>query len=209
MYYGSNEIKQLDRVSRLKLINSICGIRGVHLIGSISSINKTNLAIFSSVVHVGSNPPILGFITRPNLEVKRDTYNNIIETNYYTINSIERKMIDRSHQTSGKYDTNISEFDVCQFHEQYINNFIAPYVAECKIKIGLKLKEIITINSNNSNLIVGEIEQMHFDKDIFFSDQTLDLEKSDAIGISGLNRYYKFNHLCDLPYARISELPKF
>ena len=50
---------------------------------------------------------------------------------------------------------------------------------------------------------------MHFDKDIFFSDQTLDLEKSDAIGISGLNKYYKFNHLCDLPYARISELPKF
>ena len=125
MHYSSNEIQQLDRVSRLKLINSICGIRGVHLIGSLSSTKKTNLAIFSSIVHIGSNPPILGFITRPNSEVKRDTYNNIIETNYYTINSIEKNMVDRSHQTSGKYDANISEFDVCQLSEKFIHNFLS------------------------------------------------------------------------------------
>ncbi len=71
------------------------------------------------------------------------------------------------------------------------------------------MKEIISIKSNDSNLVVGEIEQLNFDNDIFCEDKTLDLEKSDAIGISGLNKYYKFNYICDLPYARISELPKF
>ena len=209
MYLDKTEIKKLNKINRLNLINSITGIKTINLIGTVDKKNVTNLAVFSSIVHISSDPALLGFFVRTNKQVKRDTLDNIIQNKVYTINLVNSKIVKQAHYTSAKFDKNISEFDKCSLKEQYINNFIAPYVAESKVKIGLKLKEIITINSNNSNLIVGEIEQMHFDNDMFFSDQTLDLEKSDAIGISGLNKYYKFNHLCDLPYARISELPKF
>ena len=145
MLYETKDIQNLDRISRLKLINSICGIRGVHLIGTISPNKICNLAIFSSVVHIGSNPPLLGFVTRPNSEVKRDTYNNILETSYYTINSIEKNMVDRAHQTSGKYDSIISEFDACNIDSNFLNDFPAPFVTESKIKLGLKFVEKLDI----------------------------------------------------------------
>tara|TARA_B100001142_G_C14021954_1_gene534714 strand:+ start:81 stop:683 length:603 start_codon:yes stop_codon:yes gene_type:complete len=199
MIYSSNQIKQLDRITRLKLINSICGIRGVHLIGSFSSNKRTNLAIFSSVVHVGSNPSIIGFITRPNLEVRRDTYNNIIETNYYTINSIEKNMVNRSHQTSGKYDANTSEFDVCQLNEEYIHDFPAPFVSESKIKLGLKHVETLNIKKNNTRMILGEIKLIDTSYSLPISNT------ENFIGIVGLNSYYEAKKVKDLDYVRVNK----
>ena len=109
MLLTKKNIANLERVERLKMINSICGIRGVHLIGTKSVNNITNLAIFSSVTHLGSNPSLLGFISRPSQKVKRDTTANIISTNYFTINSVHEGLLDQAHQTSGKYLSSILE----------------------------------------------------------------------------------------------------
>ena len=109
MLLTKDNINNLERVERLKLINSICGFRGVHLIGTKSLDNITNLAIFSSVTHLGSNPSLLGFVSRPSEKVKRDTIANIMSTNYYTINSIHEGILDKAHKTSGKYLSSISE----------------------------------------------------------------------------------------------------
>ena len=62
MRYTNKQIQELDRVSRLKIINSITGIKPANLVGTIDDEGKTNLAIFSSVVHLGSNHQLLGFI---------------------------------------------------------------------------------------------------------------------------------------------------
>ena len=58
-------IQDMDRVKRLNLINSITGISPANLVGTISNDLTENLSIFSSVVHIGSNPPLMGFILRP------------------------------------------------------------------------------------------------------------------------------------------------
>ena len=55
----------MDKISRLNLINSITGVKPSNLIGTKSKDGFSNLAIFSSVVHLGSKPPLIGFITRP------------------------------------------------------------------------------------------------------------------------------------------------
>ena len=79
MELSKTEIENLDRIKRLNIINSISGIKPGNLIGSKSSNNKTNLAIFSSVIHLGSHPPLLGFIVRPANKIRRDTYENILD----------------------------------------------------------------------------------------------------------------------------------
>ena len=76
MIITKDDIKCLERVERLKLINSICGVRSVHLIGTFSKTN-TNLAIFSSVTHLGSDPALISFISRPSNIIRRDTISNI------------------------------------------------------------------------------------------------------------------------------------
>lgn len=49
--------------------------------GTVNKIGHTNLAIFNSVIHIGANPPLMGFISRPN-SGERHTLENIQETKY-------------------------------------------------------------------------------------------------------------------------------
>ena len=50
-----DDIINLDRFYRINLINSITGIKPANLVGTKNNISE-NLAIFSSLVHNGSNP---------------------------------------------------------------------------------------------------------------------------------------------------------
>ena len=137
MHLTKEDIFNTPRIKRLNLINSITGIKPGNLIGSISKNGNSNLAIFSSVVHLGSNPALIGFISRPHDKVRRDTLENILETKYYTINHIHSDFIKQAHQTSGKYDKDVSEFETCHLTETYLYNFSAPFLKESKIKFGL------------------------------------------------------------------------
>ena len=78
MNLTKTDLENASKVFRLNLINSITGIKPANLIGSISNSGQTNLAIFSSVIHLGSNPAYLGFIMRPIGDVPRHTYENIL-----------------------------------------------------------------------------------------------------------------------------------
>lgn len=113
MELNKEAIEKLDRVTRLKLINSVSGIKPANLIGTINEDSITNVAIFSSVVHLGSNPPLIGFMMRPQGDVPRNTYQNIVNTEYYTINHIHPEFVERAHYTSAKFDASVSEFERC------------------------------------------------------------------------------------------------
>lgn len=209
MQLSRSDIKTLPKVKRLNIINSITGIKPGNLVGSISEKDGSNLAIISSVVHLGSNPALIGYILRPSEDVRRDTYENIIENGFYTINHIQTKDIQKAHYTSTKMDPTISEFEVCNFTEEYLFGFKAPFVKESRIKMGLEIREIIDIKSNNTKMVVGEILHLIVDDSIMSENGYFDLEKSESVGISGLNSYYAMKKLADFPYARMEELPNF
>ncbi len=208
MHYKKQDIQNLDRITRLKIINSVTGIKPANVIGSINSKGKTNLAIFSSVVHLGSNPPLLGFICRPRTEESGHTYSNIMDNGYYTINHIHPEFIKNAHYTSGKFDEDVSEFERCALTEEYVKDFKAPFVRESSFKMGLLFKEKIDIELNGTVLIIGEIEHLILPKNAFVNED-IDLEISDTVGISGLNTYYSLKKLDRFPYVRVSEVPEF
>lgn len=79
MILTHDAILRLDTRQRAALINSLSGFKSLNLIGSISSSKITNLAIFNSVFHLGANPPLMGFIIRPD-SVDRHTLQNILDT---------------------------------------------------------------------------------------------------------------------------------
>ena len=86
-------ITETSRVKRLNLINAVTGVKPANLVGTKSKSGNTNVAIFSSVVHLGSHPALLGFFMRPQHEVRRDTYHNIVETSSYTINQVHTDFV--------------------------------------------------------------------------------------------------------------------
>ena len=195
-------IQDMDRIKRLNLINSISGISPANLVGTISNDLTENLSIFSSVIHIGSNPPLMGFILRPTENNRRDTYENIIKTNKFTINHIHSDMIQKSHYTSVKFKKNESEFLKCKLTAEYLNNFQAPYVKESYVKIGLNLEDIQLIKSNGCRLIIGRIEKLYIADDSMHKNGNIQLELLNSIGVNGLNTYYSLNKITQYPYSR-------
>ena len=202
-------IEELDRVTRLKIINAVTGIKPANLIGTAANTGVTNVAIFSSVVHLGSNPPLLGFMMRPQGDVPRNTYQNIIDTGYYTINHIHPDFIKRAHYTSAKFDASVSEFKRCNLTAQFIEGFKVPFVKESAFKMGLKFQQEVPIKINGTSLIIGEIEHLIIPDNAIDKDFNIDLTKSESVGISGLNSYYKTEKIAHFPYARVEETPRF
>ena len=207
MHLTNQEIHELDKIKRLNIINSITGIKPANLIGTFSEKGGPNLAIISSVVHIGSNPPYIAFILRPGGEATRHSYRNIKENGIYTINHVHRSFIKNAHYTSAKFPFGVSEFEKCKLGEEYLENFKAPFVKESRIKIGMEFREEVPIKVSDTMMIIGEV--MHvFIPDEFISEEAyLDLEKSGSAGISGLNSYYDFEKKGDFPYARVGEVP--
>ncbi|KAA6439337.1 flavin reductase family protein [Dyadobacter flavalbus] len=209
MHLTREEIQNTERIRRLNIINSITGIKPANLIGTVSDDGKTNLAIFSSVVHLGSNPALIGFIIRPDREAGQHTFDNIRENGYYTINHIHESFIERAHYTSAKFAKDESEFEKCALTEEYLDGFIAPFVKESLIKMGMKVVQTVPIEMNGTVLIIGEVEHLIIPDDAINKEGQIDLSQPNDVGISGLNTYYKLEKIAEFPYARPNALPDF
>jgi len=209
MRISSDDIRVMDKIKRLNLINSITGIKPANLIGTISEDNVSNLAVFSSVVHLGSNPPLIGMISRPDKEVPRHTLENIKSHGYYSINHLPIHLTKNGHYTSAKFPAGVSEFDKCGFTEEYVAEYKVPLVKESNIKMILKHKEYIKIETNGTIMIIGEVVELMLADGLMNEEGILDLEQASTAGISGLNSYYKLQKIATYPYARVNELPDF
>lgn len=209
MQYTKKDIAEMDRIQRIKYINSVSGIKPANLIGTISEEGQTNLAIFSSVFHLGSDPALLGFITRPTDEVPRHTYENLIQMGQYTINHVPVRFVENAHYTSAKLERDQSEFEICGFNPQYIADFKAPFVQESALKMGMSLRETIPIPLNGTILVIGEIEHLILPDAGIDDEDDVNLAHIDSVGISGLNTYYSLEKIGRFPFARPHEIPEF
>lgn len=207
MHLNEADIQATERINRLNLINSLSGLKPANLIGTQSRKGILNLTIFSSVVHLGSNPALFGMILRPNQEVRRDTYSNIRETGYYTINHVHESFIKRAHYTSAKFPSETSEFAQCDLTPEWLQDFPAPFVKESKIKLGLHWEESVPISFNNTLLVIGKVKELFLPDECLEEGWHLNLEKAGAVGLSGLNSYYQIQKKAQYPYARTEELP--
>jgi flavin reductase (DIM6/NTAB) family NADH-FMN oxidoreductase RutF len=191
----------LDKNKRVQFINSLGGFKSVSLIGTSDLEGNENLAIFSSIFHIGANPPLIGLIFRPS-PPERNTYNNIIDTGFYTINHINESIYRQAHQTSARYDESESEFEITNLKPEYKDSFFAPYVAESNIQLGIEFKEQIIIPINNTTMIIGEITQVYIPENCLSEDGFVDIEKANSITCSGLDSYHKTVQLDRLSYAK-------
>ena len=183
------------------LFNTISGPRSAVLIGTQTSEGIGNLGLFNSLVHIGAKPPLLGFILRPTT-IRRDTYENILASNHYTVNLVSKPILDRAHQASAKYDAHDDEFEKLNLQKEFIDEFDAPFVKESPIKMGLTLVEEHLIKKNGTRLIVGEIKLIEVSEELIQDDGYIDSAKAETILVSGLSAYHTHSFLDKKPYAK-------
>ena len=189
LHLKRQDFDDLDHLHRINLINSCSGFKSANLIGTKSNDGIPNVAIFSSVTHFGSNPPLLGIILRPVSDVPRNTYENIKETGQFTINHIHRDIIEQAHHTSAKYDKRISEFDVTELEEEYKNNWHAPFVKGAPVQIALTYCEEYKIKANNTIQLIAEIKELYVKDELVEKDGFINLSKGNVMTINGLDGY--------------------
>lgn len=194
-------IMAMEKQERVHFVNSLGGFKSVALVGTVNGKGNTNLAIFSSIVHLGANPPLMALIFRPS-PPERNTLANIVETGFYTINHISEGIYKQAHQTSARYELLVSEFDETGLTSVYKNDFKAPFVKESSVQIGLKFKEKIDIAINDTSMIIGEIVAVYVPENSLSKDGFLDIEKAGTVTCSGLDSYHTTKRLDRLSYAK-------
>ena len=202
MHITKEDVKAMDRIDRLNLINSLSGIKPVNLIGSVDADGNENLAIFSSVMHLGSNPALFGFILRPQGDVRRHTYENLQATGEYTINFVHTTFMRQAHYTSIKTEAGVSEFDISGLTPEHTADFKAPFVKESNIKLGMSFQQEVPIELNGTSLIIGQVEHIILPDGAMDDGGHLDLGAHSVTGLSGLNTYYSLKREARYPYVR-------
>ncbi|MDG1572146.1 flavin reductase [Robiginitalea sp. M366] len=202
-HWNALELDALPGRYRATLINKVAGYKTAHLIGTRSPDGIENLGVFNSVVHLGANPPYLGFILRPTT-VPRHTYENLKASGVYTLNGITAGIHRQAHMASGKFPPEVSEFEASSLTPWYLEGFEAPFVAESPIRIGMRFEEEHRI-CNDTRLIVGRVEHLLLPDAAVAEDGDLDLQALDAVAIGGLDSYYSGTLLGRYGYFRPGE----
>ena len=194
-------ISQMEKIERLNLINSCTGYKSANLIATKSSDGQPNVAVFSSITHLGSNPPLIGFIMRPTT-VPRDTYRNIKETGYFTVNHITADKISAAHHTSANYKIGNSEFEVTDLEEEYKEALKIPFVKGSPVQLYCKYLNEYHIQENDTIHIIASIEHLFFDENLEHKDGWLQLDKANVVAINGLDGYCLPKLIDRFEYAR-------
>lgn len=203
MIWTKEEISGLDGRFRGRFMNSISGVKPANLIASKSKDGKSNVALFSSVVHLGANPAMLGFVMRPPT-VERHTWDNILETEVYTINMVTTELSEKAHYSSARSERGASEFDWCNLDEAYYDDFHAPYVGNSPLSYGMRLENKFPI-SNGCYFISGTVEWVKFNEEFLAPDGYLDIAAQDAAGIVALDGYHGLQKQFRLSFAKKGE----
>ena len=199
--FNKENIKDLPKINRLNLINSCTGYKSANLIGTKSKDGNSNVAVFSSITHLGSDPALLGFILRP-ATVPRNSYTNMKETGYFTVNHVTEEFISQAHQTSASYEYGISEFDVTGLKEVYHDGIHEPFVAKSPVQILCKYLSEYEIKENNCIHILASIEKIYCNENLLTNDYWLQLEKGNVVAINGLDGYCLPKLIDRFEYAR-------
>ena len=195
------DLEGLDKIYRLNLINSCTGYKSANLIGTRSAKGQNNLAVFNSVMHLGSQPALIGFILRP-LTVPRHTYSNLKATGYFSINHISQNQIEEAHHTSAKYPEEVSEFDQTELDVENKLSQEIPFVKDAPVQLACQYINEYLIEENDTILIVGKILALYVQENMLAEDGWIRLDQGNVVSINGLDGYALPKLLDRFPHAR-------
>ncbi len=183
-----DEYDRLNKAKKIHLANSLSGYKSLNLIASQSKDGNENVAIFSSVTHYGSIPPIFGVVLRPPTP-RHQTYRFIKEHGFFTINQINQSLYEKAHNSSATLPDDVSEFDFCKITHWHSPSFPCPFVKESQIKMGMKYTEEHLI-SNGTVLVLGTVEEIHIEERLLEATGHIDHQTAQTITVTGLDSYY-------------------
>ena len=194
-------IAGMEKRARAAFVNSLSGFKSANLIGTRDEQGVTNLAIMSSLTHLGSHPPLFSLVIRPGRD-ERHTLKNILATGFFTVNHVTAEIIEQAHQTAARYAAGESEFDATGLNPVWQEGFFAPMVQEANVRLGLKLRQHMRLEVNDTHLVIGEVVLACVPEIACRADSSLDLGAAGSVALSGLDTYHTGGEEKRMAYAK-------
>ncbi len=200
--FEKSDFAKWERYYRAAFFNSLGGFKSLNLLASQNIAGQHNLGLFFSVSHIGANEALLGLIFRPHT-VPRHSLENL-RAGYATLNAVHPDILAQAHQASANYSVEDSEFEATGLSPEF-RDFPAPFVAESKIKMGIKYREEHLIKANQTILVVASIEKVILEKGLILEDGLIDHSLANSVAVNGLDSYYTTQRLKRFSYPRPGE----
>lgn len=205
--FNQSDLEQLEQRFRTALINNLHGYKPLTLVGTQSKEGRDNLAVFSSLFHLGANPALIGMVVRPDVS-PRHTLTNIRDTGLFSLSHVSASQAKQAHQTSARYPEEISEFDACGFDRYFTESSPIPAVSGSPVKIWCSLQQEIPLTQNGTHLIIAVITHLEVEEKMLREDGSLDYTAVDLVACGGLDTYYTGERLFQLTYAKPDRQPE-
>ena len=201
MHLKTISIAGMEKRARAAFVNSLSGFKSANLIVTSNGEGATNLAIMSSLTHLGSHPPLFSLVVRPGGD-ERHTLRNILETGVFSVNHVTVDIIEQAHQTAARYSSDESEFDAAGLNPVWQEGFRAPMVREANVRLGLKLRQHMRLEINGTHLVIGEVVLACVPELACRPDSSLDLGAAGTVALSGLDTYHSGGSEKRMAYAK-------
>ena len=198
---GESTWSNLPERWRAQLINSASGFKPLVLLATRNSKNIDNLAVFSQLIHLGANPPLLGVLFRPD-SVPRHTLENLQTQGMATVNAVRYEDRHAAHQTSARYAAEVSEFDAVGLKREFRPEWPLPFVHGCPVQWAVRLQSLVPLAANGTQLAVLEVVHLFVAEGGIHEDGYVDLAALDVATVNGLDAYHRAGSLDRLPYAK-------
>lgn len=119
-----------------------------------------------------------------------------------TINEMEAVMFANFATMEHAADNGESEFKATGLTPEYHEGFIAPFVGESQLAMGLELQEILPIAANGCDFIIAKILWVKLPEQALLKCGNIDLNAIKTVAVSGLDTYYLPKKLARLAYAK-------
>lgn len=185
MDFDTNELspKQI-----YKLMTSIIVPRPIAWISTISKDGIYNLAPFSYFAGVSSDPPLLMVsVGSKEKGIKKDTWQNIHETDQFVVNMVTKELLDKMNISSVAFDREINEFEKAGLTPKKADIVKAPLVAESPVNIECEKFQILEIG--NMGIIFGKVLKIHVKDEILNEKGYVDTTKLEIVGRLGGANY--------------------
>lgn len=203
MHATTSTFQSWDAKYRLCFFHSALGPRSPWLIGTQSQAGVENLAIFSNVIHLGSNPPFVGVKFRP-LAGARHTYHNLKANGACSLNLVPWPLVEQAHQTQLNVAEDVSEFELAGIAKAPCMHVKAPRVAQAALTLECTYEEEHRINANDTLLVVLAVQAVHVVNEAIDATGFIDHTRLGSAYVIGLEGYSQVQNVTRLPRPRLT-----
>jgi flavin reductase (DIM6/NTAB) family NADH-FMN oxidoreductase RutF len=164
--------KAIGSEAMYKLMIGCVVPRPIAWVSSVDANGVPNLAPFSYFMAITHDPPTIAFSSSPRALAggargKKDTLRNVEATREFVVNVVDDALAEQMNVTSGDYTPDVDEFVQAGLEVAPSLKVKAPRVAAAPINMECRVVQIIPVGNLPSNLVIGEIVQLHFRDDVY------------------------------------------